>query len=252
MKGSRIDLISMHVGSGARLQHSVGQIIRTVLATLSQRVTAKTAAVVAAEVLNRSQQPQRTPSIAEGYGATPAYRTAQNSIASSMEAKSPSSTTYPPPEAQAMPVAQNPYPSPMVSSPSQYPVYTDSQPTADAPYQSSSYAQVPYSNASAEQVPVHVSIPTTHGGPVYVPSNAMPYYTNPPANEWMRWSQATLNAFPQAIPPEYMTSTTATTLMNLSGRSPSIQNGAPGSHDPSSQWPMNVFNIGPHGGNQVG
>jgi hypothetical protein len=202
--------------------------------------------------MNHSGQTHRTPSIAEGYGTTPGYRTSNTPVASSLEAKGSPSTVYPPPETQSMPIAHNPYPSPMVSSPSQYPIYADSQAPTEAPYQNSSYAQVPYSNASAEQIPVHVSMPTSHGGHVYVPSNAMPYYTSPPASEWLRWSQATLNAFPQTIPPEYMASTTANTLMTLGSRNPSIQSNTSGSHDPSSQWPMNVFNVGPHDGNQVG
>jgi hypothetical protein len=231
------------------LQTSVGQIIATALDTLSRRVSAKQAAIVATEALSQSHQTQRTPSITEGYNPAPVYRAPNSGV------KNEAPDAYPGPDNHSLPPAHNPYPSPLGPNPPSYPIYTNEQPPPEQAYQASPYPQqAPYSSAPPGQLPIHPSLSTSQVGPLYVPANAVPYYTNAPASEWMRWSQATLSAFPQAVPPEYMTSTTANTLMALSGRSSSVQNGPSGtaSHDPSSQWPANIFNIGQHGGNPAG
>jgi hypothetical protein len=242
-----------HAGSGARLQHSVDRIIRTVLDTLSRRVAAKSAAVVAAEVMSQSQQSHRRATIAAVYSTAPSYRTIATPAGVPLEAKSEASTAYAAPDEHSLSPTHHQYPTSMATTPSHY-SYTDGQPPTDSPYQANPYAHTTYNTSGAEQVPVHGALPTSHGGHVFMAPNTLPYFTNPPASEWLRWSQATLNAFPQAIPPEYMTSTTANTLMTMSGRHASMPNPNQGNtphHESPNQWPLNVFNVGPHSGNAV-
>jgi hypothetical protein len=240
------------------LQHSVDRIVRTVLDKLSRRVSARSVAAVTAEAISHSHshQSHRRATVADIYSAAPSYRTIATPAGVPLEAKSEVSTTYPAPEAHSLSPTHHSFPSSMATTPSQY-AFTDAQSSADSPYQSNPYAHATFNTSSAEQVPVHGALPTSHGGHIFMPQNTLPYFTNPPANEWLRWSQATLNAFPQTIPPEYMTSmtsTTANTLMALSGRHSSMPNGNQGTpphHESTNQWPMNVFSVGPHSGNAV-
>jgi hypothetical protein len=243
-------------GHGTKLQTKVAQIVRTVIDKLSQRVGARSATTVGNEAMHHP--PQRTPSITEAYGtAVHNIGVVTGAPTLSNEVKHEAATVYPVPEAHSVASTQAPYGTTVPAS--HFPQYPDAPSSDSAPYANTSYVQPTYS--AAEQIPTQLPI---SGGqaqqpsaPIYVPPGPVPYYPadlqNTPTHEWLRWGHATMSGFPNAAPQEFMAST-ANTLMTMSGRTSSM-NGSQivaAAQDPSSQWPMNVYNVGHNGGNPGG
>lgn len=235
------------LGSGARLQACVGQIIHNVLDSLSRRVAMNTAAAVAAKARNQSQ---RTPSLADAYSHTSNYSEVSTPAITASEVKSELGSAYSLPP-QSLPTVENPYSSALPLAQPQYPVYPDNIATTQSPYQNNLYAHQ-QSIAVPQQPPQPIASP-------YGPQPGVQYYPtqdpqNGPANEWLRWGQAHMTAYPQASPRAYM-NTTASMLMNISARTASMQNGSqtdPAMNDPTNQWPISVFNLGQHSMNPPG
>jgi hypothetical protein len=217
------------LGSGSRLQQSVGHIIHNSLSNFTSQLANK----------------------GLGHNQPGTYNPTTTAVPSSVEIKNephPYSATERQPAPSGHPY-QPTAPTYGLYAPGVQPPQVPYAPT-QPPYTQSNYSLPTPESARPTQSLILPTINTTAPNPAFAPTNqffpAQDVAPTTPATEWLRWSQANVNSFVQPGQPDYMTP--ANTLMTLSSRASGIQGGGQASAAAQTQvqdvqWPTNLYHL---------
>ena len=246
-------------GTGYQLADSTRDVVDKVLGSIKRRMTAKTAAAVAAQALQQSTETEeQAVGGTTGYNAS-GYAAASNAnIPRTMKPEDRTGdfvqseqavTTAQPPYDQNRQNSAYAYPDPAVNNSQGY--QANPPPYAQPVYTATNSAQ-----PTSQQVP-HISAQTSDtvqsSDSLYNIANGASalYYASQtfanPAAEWVRWGHVNLplSSIPANGPQEFVSSATA--LVALGSRGVSTQEVPPPpvlTAEEASNWPLNIFSSG--------